>query len=184
MTVHKMDSVETSFLVDGLACFIDLSKDLPLNLFFGKDYVFWFFERPLLCFDDIFCGLISESISSYGADVLIKFSGGNTLADSCFSVKGNDAGRDARWISKNFENFFDGKVGYPIILFNRTFDWIAFESAYEEFGVIAVKKSDFHSDFGDYLKSSFISIEGLAEMASGSSIDGLTAKALISSYHG
>ena len=129
-----------------------------------------------------FCGLVSKSISSFKSDVFIKFSGDEPLADSCFSVNGSDIDRDIYWLSKKFDSLIDGKAGYPIILFNRTCDWIAFESAHEELGVIAMNASVFQEAFLEYLKSNFVSLEELAEMASGSSTESIIAKALVSSY--
>jgi hypothetical protein len=113
---------------------------------------------------------------------LIKFSGGEALANSCFSVDGSDLERDVSWLNKRFEDFFDGTVGYPIILCDRACNWIAFESAYEEFGVIAVRDLARKDDFHEYFNSNFISIGTLAELAAGSSAEGKTAKALMSSY--
>ncbi|WLH47767.1 hypothetical protein [Pseudomonas beijingensis] len=48
--------------------------------------------------------------------------------------------------------------------------------------MIAVKLSSFQKDFFEYLKSNFISCDGLSEMASGSSVEGLIAKAFEFSY--
>lgn len=182
MAVLKVSPIELSCLLEKLSEVIDFNKDLPSNVFVGDGLVFWFFERPLLCFFDLFCGLILESVSSFKSDVLIKFSGGEPLAGTCFSFSGSDAGRDTLWLNKGFEDFFGGEVGYPIILFNSTCDWIAFESAHEEFGVIAVKASALHEGFFEYLKSNFISIEELADLGAGSSTESLIAKAFVSSY--
>ena len=75
-----------------------------------------------------------------------------------------------------------GAVGYPIILCDGACNWVAFESAHEEFGVIAVKKSELQKEFYEYLNSNFISKDELAELASGFSAEGTIAKALISSF--
>lgn len=182
MAILKVENKELTFFLDKLSCVIDFNKDLPVNVFVGGEYLFWFFDRPLLCFVDIFKGLILESVSSYSSNVFIKFSGGEPLVNSCYSVDGSDVDKDVSWISKRFENFFDGKIGYPIILCSSTCDWIAYESAREEFGVIAVKASTLQENFHDYLNSSFISMDELVELASGSSVESLTAKAFIFSY--
>lgn len=184
MTILKVKNEELSFFLDQLSCVIDFNKDLPMNVFVGGEYLFWFFERPLLCFVDIFKGLILENFSSYRSEVIIKFSGGEPLVDSCYAVDGSDVDRDVSWLSKRSENFFDGKIGYPIILCNRTCDWVAYESAREEFGVVAVKVSALQENFHDYLSSSFISMAELAELASGSLVESVIAKAFILSYSG
>lgn len=161
---------------------INLNKDLPMNVFVGGEFLFWFFERPLLCFLEIFSGLVSSSVSSFKSDVVIKFSGSERLEGSCFSVDGSDLAKDVRWLNKRFESFFDGAVGYPIVLCDSTCKWVAFESAYEEFGVVAVKKTELQEGFYEYLNSNLISMDELAELASGRTAEGIIAQALISSY--
>jgi len=182
MSILKVEKKDLSFLLDRLAGVIDLNKDLPMNVFVGGGFLFWFFERPLLCFFEVFAGLISNSVSSFKSDVFIKFSGGEALEGSCFSVDGTSLEKDINWLSKNFEDFFDGSVGYPILLCDRGCNWIAFESAYEEFGVVAMKKSELKEGFYEYLNSNFISMDELAKLASDPSAEGKVAKALISSY--
>jgi len=182
MTVLKVEQVELSCFLGKLSGFIDFDKDLPMNVFTGGDFSYWFFERPLLCFFDIFAGLISESVSSFNSNVFIKFSGREPLAGSCFSVDGSDVDRDAFWLSKKSENFFNGIVGYPIILCDGACDWVAFESAYEEFGVIAVRSTVLQTGFYEYLSSNFISMDELARLAAGSSVEGVMAGRFISSY--
>lgn len=182
MAILKVEDRDLSLLLDRLSGVIDLDKDLPMNIFVGGGFLFWFFERPLLCYFEVFAGLISKSVSSFKSDVFIKFSGGEPLENSCFSFDGADLERDIPWLSKRFDNFFDGGVGYPIVLCDGACSWIAFESAYEEFGVVAVKKTALQDVFYEYLNSNFVSMDELAELASGSSAEGKIAKALISSY--
>ncbi|AZF56248.1 hypothetical protein [Pseudomonas sp. R11-23-07] len=182
MTVMKVEKKDLSFLLDSLSSVIDFNKDLPMNVFVGGGFLFWFFERPLLCYFETFASLISNSVSSFKSDVFVKFSGGEALANSCFSVDGTNLEKDINWLSKSSENFFDGSVGYPVILCDSSCNWVAFESAYEEFGVVAVKKSGLKGGFYEYLNSNFISMDELAELASGPSAEGKVAKALISSY--
>lgn len=182
MGISKFGCAELKLSLDKLGTVIDLTKELPANIFKSDGYLFWFFERPILSFFDEFSGLISSSVVSFCSEVLIKFSGGKSLANSFFSIDATDVEKDVGWLSERFESFFDGAVGYPIVLFESGYNWIAFESAYEEFGVIAVKGSALHAGFQGYLNSHFLSIEDLAVMASGSSADSRTARHLISSY--
>ena len=182
MAILKVESTDLSSLLDRLSGVIDFNKDLPMNIFVGDRFLFWFFERPLLCYFDVFAGLISKSVSSFKSDVFIKFSGSERLGNSCFSLDGSDLEKDVRWLSKKFESFFDGTVGYPIVLCDSACKWVAFESAYEEFGVVAVKKSEIQEGFYEYLNSNLISMDELAELASGCTAEGIIAKALISSY--
>lgn len=182
MAVLKVEDKDLNVFLDRLSGVINFNKDLPMNIFVGGGFLFWFFERPLLCFFEIFSGLVSNSVSSFKTDVFIKFSGGERLGNSCFFFDGCDLEKDVRWLSKKFESFFDGAVGYPIVLCDSACKWVAFESAYEEFGVVAVKKSELQEGFYEYLNSNLISMNELAELASGCTAEGITAKALISSY--
>ncbi|MFI8481871.1 hypothetical protein ACIGCM_15010 [Pseudomonas sp. NPDC078700] len=182
MAVLKVSPDELSCLLSKLSGVLDFNKDLPLNVFVDGDFLFWFFERPILSFFDVICGLITVSISSFKSDVFIKFSGGELLVDSCFSVNGSDVENDLIWIGKRSEDFFGGAVGYPIILFNRTHDWIAFESAHEEFGVIAVRESALQEVFVEYLDSNLISSGEITALASGTSAESKIARAFISSF--
>ncbi|MDR9878783.1 hypothetical protein RJC98_26670 [Pseudomonas allii] len=182
MAISKIEDLELTFFLDRLTGIIDFNKDLPMKVFTSGGLSFWFFERPLLCYVDVCVGLILKSVCSFKSDVFIKFSGGEALEKSCFSVDGSDLERDVFWLNKRFESFFDGAVGYPIILCDSACDWIVFESAYEEFGVIAVRDSALNEEFNEYLNLNFISKDTLAELAAGSSVEGKTAKALMSSY--
>ncbi|MDV9030707.1 hypothetical protein Q7C30_001135 [Pseudomonas sp. RAC1] len=182
MTVLKIEDKDLNTFLDRLSGVMIFNKDLPANVFVGGGFLFWFFERPLLCFTEIFSGLVSNSVSSFKSDVFIKFSGGERLDNSCFSLDGDDLGEDVRWLSKRFESFFDGAVGYPIVLCDSGCKWVALESVYEEFGVVAVKKSELQESFYEYLNSNLISMDELTELASGFTAEGRIAKALISSY--
>lgn len=182
MTISKIESKELVALLERLSGVVDFNKDLPMNVFIGGGFLFWFFERPLLCFVEILEGLILQTASTFNSDVFIKFSGGGSLGSSCFSIGGTELERDISWLSKKFESFFEGAVGYPIILCDGVCNWVAFESAYEEFGVVAVKKSGLQKGFCEYLNSNFISMDELVGLASGSSAEGTIAKALVSSY--
>ncbi|WLH47766.1 hypothetical protein [Pseudomonas beijingensis] len=101
----KVDFIELFRVVGDLSGMVDFKKDLPTNVFIGNGFVFWFFERPLLDFVNVFSGLVSESLSSFGGDVFVKFSGEEFLVDSCFAINGDSVGADASWISDNFEVF-------------------------------------------------------------------------------
>ena len=182
MAVLKIEGLELCLYLDKLSGVVDFDKDLPKNIYFAENLSFWFFERPLLDFHELFLGLISESLCSFESDVFIKFSGGEQLAGSCFSIGGSDAGKDACWITKGFEDFFKGTVGYPIIICNGRFDWLAYESANEEYGVIALRGVDRKTRLYNYLNANFISLDELAELEAGSLAESVIAKALISSY--
>lgn len=181
MTISKVENLELSLFLGDLTRVVNFNEDLPGNVFKGE-MRFWFFERPLLAYLDIFSGLVSTSVACFESEVYIKFSGRELLSGSCFSLDGREVSRDVEWLSRSFESFFEGQVGYPIIFCDKKFRWVAYESAYEEFGVIAVKESLFEMGFHDYLSSNFISVSELGSLASGASIENMIAKALIASY--
>lgn len=182
MAALKVENLELSLFLDKLSGVVDFDKDLPKNIFLEENLSFWFFERPLLGFYELFLGLVSESLCSFESDVFIKFSGGEPLAGSCFSINGRHADKDVCWISKRFEDFFNGTVGYPIFLCNGGFDWLAYESVHEEYGVIALRGLNRKAKFYEYLNANFISMDELAELGAGSSTESIIAKVLISSY--
>lgn len=184
MAILEVEFTELSGFLGDLSGVVDFDKDLPMNVFVGDRFLFWFFERPLLCFVDIFAELISKSVSSFKSGVFVKFSGCESLEGSCFTVDGRNVDKDALWLSKNSEDFFEGKVGYPIILCDGEFNWVAFESAHEELGVIAVNASTIKNEFYKYLDSNFISMDELAQLMAGSSKESVAAGKLYSSYGG
>lgn len=182
MTISKLESEELFALLERLSGVVGFDKDLPMNVFVGGGYLFWFFERPLLCFFEVFKGLVLQTASRFHSNLFIKFSGGKPLENSCFSSGGDGLERDISWLSKSFENFFEGAVGYPVALCDSACNWVAFESAYEEFGVVAVKKSGLKNGFCEYMDSNFISMDEFVKLASGFSVESKIARALVSSY--
>lgn len=182
MAVMVMRDKEVSRLIFELSRIIDFKKDLPNNVFLHDDFMFWFFERPFFVFSELFSGLIFLSFRLYKGSVFIKFCGDALLPDSCIALDGDNVEGDTSWVSKGFDDFFGGKVGYPVVLFNEGKDWILYESAYEEFGVLAVKRRSLNIEISQYLDCNFISPEGLAELASGSFSDSVTADAFMRAY--
>lgn len=183
MAPLQLDTIGLLGALEKISSAVDFKKDLPLNVFLQEEYVFWFFERPLLSYLDLLSGLISENFRNFGSDVFIKFSGAENLVGSGFSIDGQSIDRDLQWLSKESQDFFCGAVGYPLTIFNGSCDWIAFESAYEEFGVIAVKASSMKAGFADYLDSSFISRDEIVELALSAHPDSGIAKVFLASYN-
>ncbi|MFD2884569.1 hypothetical protein ACFS4T_26640 [Pseudomonas lini] len=82
-----------------------------------------------------------------------------------FLLDGVDVEGDVEFINKGFRDFFAGEVDYPMVIGDLAFDWLAFESAHEEFGVLAVKSSLNVSSFSKVLKKSFISSRDFQKLA-------------------
>ncbi|MCG8296597.1 hypothetical protein [Pseudomonas entomophila] len=182
MAVIKVESRELYCLIEKMLTLIDFGKDLPENVFVEEGLSFWFFERPLICYVDVFAGLISAAVAESDVGVYLKFSGVEVFPGSCYFFDGLNVSKDASWMSNGFNDFFGGEVGYPIILCGKGCDWMAFESAHEELGVIAVRSSFLSKWFGEYLDDNFISMSDLVEMKAGSSVNSKVAKAFFLSY--
>ncbi|MGE8496476.1 MAG: hypothetical protein ACN6O6_03135 [Pseudomonas sp.] len=181
MTESTVSTKKLHVLLESLAGTIKSDVDLPRNVFLGE-FVFWFFERPLICFYDAFSGLVSESIVGFKSDVFVKFLGLSPAVGSCFSITGKNLEKDILAIHDVFEDFQGGQLGYPILFFNESFDWVAFESAREEFGVIAVRLSVSNDDFLRNLNSDFISFDEFSKLAASASVESAIARKFISSY--
>lgn len=182
MSISLVQSPKMLDFIRQLSFMMDFKKKLPSNLFINGEYHFAFFERPLLSFVDIFSAMVSASILQFGSEIIVKFSGDDLVAGSCLSINGTDVDGDSACLSERSEDFFGGKLSYPIILFNGGLDWVAVETAYEELGVIAIKPSACHGLFNDFIVSNFISCAELKSLASNKSADGIIARAFVSAY--
>lgn len=182
MAVSKVDSEELSQLLEKLRLVVDGNKDLPSNIFLDGDRMFWFFERPIISFVDIFYRLISGSIFEFKSSVIIKFSGVSSVVGSCFRLSGEDVDKDILWLSEKFENFFSGTISYPIFMFSEDHEWVAYESANEEFGVVAVRTTVSQSGFLNVLNSDFIPLKELDLLSFDNSTEGSIARAFMSEY--
>lgn len=52
MAVSEVRDRDLTLLLDRLSGVISLDRDLPMNVFVGDEFLYWFFERPLLCYVD------------------------------------------------------------------------------------------------------------------------------------
>lgn len=163
MTVYKLESEDSRRITQDLSSFVSFATDLPAMVFRTSDFEFWFFERSLVSFSDVLIELISASYEGFSSAVFIRFGGDSE--NTCFLLEGVDVEGDVEFINKGFRDFFAGEVDYPMIIGNLEFDWLAFESAHEEFGVLAVKSSLNISSFSKMLKKNFISQTDFQKLA-------------------
>ncbi|MBD9516235.1 hypothetical protein [Pseudomonas sp. PDM22] len=182
MAIIEIESSEMSKVVDGLAKVVFFERDLPLNVFIKEGLSFWFFERPIVDYLFLFSGLISISLSAFGSSPYVKFSGRENIAGSCVRFDGGNIEEDTDLVSRKFSNFFGGKVGYPIFLFNDMYDWVAIESAHDEFGVIAVDSGRVPREFIDFLEFNFIPKAEMIKLASGTGAQSIDAKIILKYY--
>ncbi|MBD9563234.1 hypothetical protein [Pseudomonas sp. PDM09] len=163
MTVHKLESEDSHHITQDLSTVINFATDLPAMVFRASDFEFCFFERSLVSFSDVLIELISASYEDFSSDVFIRF--GGSSENTCFLLDGVDVEGDVEFINKGFRDFFAGEVDYPMVIGDLEFDWLAFESAHEEFGVLAVKSGLNVSSFSKMLKKNFISSRAFQKLA-------------------
>ncbi|RPE31380.1 hypothetical protein EC846_0843 [Acinetobacter sp. BIGb0102] len=111
---------------------IRLDKDLPFYIFKENNYIFWFFERPLLDYKDILDSLIHINSTNFKEEVFITFGNLNKENFSYYSFRNKDELESIDGLEKS-------RLEYPIIIMNKNCDWLAFESSREGIGVIALK---------------------------------------------
>lgn len=162
MSVVKVASDISFKIINGLSTKIDFGRDLPANVFLSKGYDFWFFERPLTDFLEGLTALVSASYCDFSSDVFISFSG--TSEKVCFLFDGKDVQTSTELLSIGFRNFFNGEVGYPMIIGDLGFNWLAYESAYEEFGVLALKSRSNCPSFKQALQQDFLASTQFQEL--------------------
>lgn len=138
-----------------LSKLIDFNKDLPLNIFRSNDYVFWFFERPLLDYEEILCNLIDANLKYLKESILITF---GDLKDDDFMFYYFENMDEL----KNLENLENSRLEYPIVITNENGDWLAFESSREELGVIGlnINTTNF-SEISNRFNNIFINLDDL-----------------------
>ncbi|WP_146022598.1 MULTISPECIES: hypothetical protein [unclassified Pseudomonas] len=181
MNVSAVASDKLKNMINNVADYLNFELDLPSNVFLGEDWGVWFFERPLLSFVDLFSGVVKNSVYSFSSDVFIKFSGVEVVEGSCYLIC-QDACGAALSSSRQSEDILQNSLGYPIYFFNSKFDWIAVESAYEEYGVIGLRGSDVKGCFVNFLRENFISQSEMALIAAGKSAGSKSARSFISAY--
>ncbi|QDQ28821.1 hypothetical protein FNU76_22075 [Chitinimonas arctica] len=141
-------------LSERLCQVIDWSKDLPENIFHENDYRFHFFERSVLDNSELLRGIVESNWRTYVTDSFVSFGVPKTIAYAQFILEGDKIEHELVTLQNKFKDFFGGTVNYPIVLSNKNLDWFAFESAYEELGVLAVRDSDVKAgEFVDYFNN-------------------------------
>jgi hypothetical protein len=182
MSISTVDPEQSRSLVDGLSEIIDFKKDLPAYVFVGGRFRFWLFERPLFDFLELFSTLIENNFSNFDSNVAIKCSGSNLIDSTFLSLDNKNVETDVLTIHKDFQDFFGGKPGYPIVIFNEKFDWVAFESAYEEFGVLGVREGACKSGFLKFLDANLIPIKNTIDTTNLQGSELITVEALRKAY--
>ncbi|QKV64940.1 hypothetical protein HUW52_19285 [Pseudomonas sp. 43A] len=158
MGLSKIDIEESIQIAKMLSSRIDFKKDLPAMVFSDVGLEYYFFERPLLSFADVLNELCCLNYQVFSAKVFVLF--GNPHSGACYLLDGQDVEEDIGNLSAGFRDFFKGTVDYPMVIGNLDGDWLAFESACEEYGVIALNSAgSSHREFSECLRCNLISSE-------------------------
>jgi len=161
---------------------IDYGKSLPDNIFCNGGYRFWFFERPILDWKELFIGLAEANGKIYGSDLVVCFGDLRSSDSSRYEVRLKSLLEDFEGLQKGFNSFFEGGVNYPVSIVSSNFEWFAFEGANEEYGVLGLRCHRERKEFINYLDSELIGCELLSKISAGDGLDSKTAKCFVESY--
>lgn len=173
-------------VVQGEQCgaidYIDFGRDLPGNIFCNDEYRFYFFERPILDWVELFIGLAKVNSNVYACDLIVGFGDLRTPESMSYVVRSRYLQADLEALVIGFSDFFDGGVGYPVTIFNASLDWFAFESSSEELGVLALRSDRAEKEFESYLKKELIDCNALLNISKGGGVYSRLAAALVKEY--
>ncbi len=147
MSLSKVEFKEVNRITAALSRHLDLEKDLPTMVFFDSGLEYYFFERPVLSTTDVLSDLVRLNYEVFSTDVFALF--GAPLNSSCYLFDGYNVDEGVEVLNSGFVDFFKGTADYPMIIGNLGFDWLLFESAYEEFGVLALSKANAKLKFSE-----------------------------------
>lgn len=142
LTANSTDSR----LSEKLRSVVDWNKDLPEYVFLSRAYNFFFFERPIVYSGALLENLFAFNAQCYSADSFVSFGIPESAGYAQFFFDEVKPELRVSILQQGFRDFFGGAVDYPVLLTNKNIDWIAFESAYEELGVLAVRSDSDHAD--------------------------------------
>lgn len=136
--LHTKNSTNNE-LVKKLIHTINWDKKLPQNIFFSSDYIFLFFERPIIDNKYLLEKLLQYNDHFYSTDSFLSFGLPKSDRYAQYFFDEIDPALRIKSLQKNYKDYYWREYGYPILLTNKNIDWIIFESASEELGVFAVK---------------------------------------------
>ncbi|KAB2723676.1 hypothetical protein [Brucella intermedia] len=116
----------------------------------------WFFERPILAWQTVMVDFFTGSVEEFGGDIIAKFSGMSPDLRSAFVLDGGSIKADYADLFGKYNNFQGGVLGYPMIISDQNLNWILYESAREEIGIIGLTKSLGNDNFKSILDDVFV----------------------------
>ncbi|KAB2721491.1 hypothetical protein [Brucella intermedia] len=151
LTADEMDKY-----ISWLTGIVDPDVDFPTNIFKDRKAEVWFFERPILAWQDVMTDFFNKSVQEFGGDIIAKFSGMSPDLRSAFVLDGGSIEADYADLFGKYVNFQGGILGYPMIISDQKLNWILYESAREEIGIIGLTKSLGNDNFKSIIDDVFV----------------------------
>lgn len=171
---------ECQSFVRKLARKIDITSDLPAHIFLDQNLCYWFFERSLLSDLDLLESLLIESHLQFSSGMGVLFSWGTR---DCVGRFFDGRNTEESVLELQRQSFLsDTPLEMPHLVFSPTYEWLAYESAFEESGVLAMDRSLINTDFAGYLNREFISIGEAWRLSKLEDFNGMLARAFLHNY--
>jgi hypothetical protein len=120
---------------------IAFDRDLPEMIFpVTESAGFFFFERPVFSYAEIVGCLLDKNKEIYGSPAFLMF--GRPADNWCRQFVETDSEDFAGLVSSVYSDFGGGELGYPVVMANKKFEWILYESSNEDIAVLQVGLSD------------------------------------------
>ena len=166
--------------VQNLVLKIDITNDLPARIFIEKNLNYWFFERSLLSDLDLLESLLIESHRQFSSGMGVLFSWGTS---DCVGRLFDGRCAEESVLELQRQSFpSNTRLEMPHLVFSPTYEWCAYESAFEEWGVLAMDRSLMNTEFAGYLNREFVSIAEAWRLSKLENFNGMLARAFLRNY--
>lgn len=159
---------------------IDITNDLPACIFREENLDYWFFERSLLGDLDLFEGLLVESHAQFGRAMGVLFSWSSADCKGRL-FDGKDPEASALELKRQQ---VEGDLAHdlPNLYFDTSYEWLAYESSFEEWGVLAMDRALANTPFASFLNREFMNIAELWRLSTLDDFNGKLSRAFLRSY--
>ncbi|NSX22859.1 hypothetical protein HTV13_23910 [Pseudomonas putida] len=164
-----------------LALKLDITNDLPARVFLQPNLDYWFFERSLLSDLGLLESLLIESHRQFSSGMGVLFSWGTP---DCTGRLFDGSSTEESVFELQRQSFRppNTPLELPHLVFSPTHEWLAYESAFEEWGVLAMDRSLINTEFAGYLNREFISIGEAWRLSKLEDFNGILARAFLRNY--
>ena len=164
-----------------LALKLDITHDLPARVFLEPHLEYWFFERSLLSNLELLESLLIESHRQFSSGMGVLFSWGTP---DCTGRLFSGSATEESVFELQRQSFRppNTPLELPHLVFSPTHEWLAYESAFEEWGVLAMDRAFAETAFAEYLNREFISIGHAWKLSKLEDFNGLLARAFLRNY--